>query len=50
MRSAMCAAGSHEITRPPGSIGMTSWTPLAENMIAWWESWTPLGWPVVPDV
>ena len=43
MRSAMCAAGSHEITLLPGTSRTISSTPWAENMIAWCVSWTPLG-------
>ena len=50
MRSAMCADGSHEMTREPIGNSITSWTARAVNMIAWWVSCTPLGCPVVPEV
>jgi hypothetical protein len=33
MRSAMCAAGSHEMSRLPGSSGMISSIAAAETMM-----------------
>ena len=46
----MWADGSQEMTREPTGNSITSRTPCAVNITAWWVSWTPLGWPVVPEV
>ena len=46
----MCAAGSQEMSRLPASSEMISSIALAETMTLWWESCTPFGGPVVPEV
>src|SRR5207245_580652 len=48
MRSAMWAAGSHEMTREPSGKVMTSCTACAVKVIARWGSWTAFGGAGVP--
>ena len=49
-RSAMCAIGSQETTRPSSGNAITWSKPLTAASRFAWVSWTPLGGPVVPDV
>jgi hypothetical protein len=46
----MCADGSHETTREPTGKLITSCTECAIAIPARCVSWTPFGWPVVPEV
>ena len=49
-RSAMCAIGSQETSRPSSGKAITSLTPLMVATMLACVIWTPLGGPVVPLV
>ena len=49
-RSAMCAIGSQETTRPSSGKAITSSKPRTAESRFSWVSCTPFGGPVVPEV
>ncbi len=50
MRSKLCHTGRTASQMSPGLMSMTSGMQLTWWRKLWWESTTPLGVPVVPEV